>query len=164
MIGRAHASRMPDGSIRSSSSSSIARACFTRSMPLADMTELDCASSRNLMRSWTPGLWALFVLVHHHHAATRRRTLRGDERRSGRRSPSPEPPTTEREGQCQRNWDSSQVPTRVSESGDALETTRSAKRSGAKFGGEGGIRTHVPVTRQDAFEASPLRPLRYLSV
>src|SRR5207244_1613199 len=30
-------------------------------------------------------------------------------------------------------------------------------------GGEGGIRTHVPVTRQDAFEASPLRPLRYLS-
>src|SRR5437762_304740 len=33
-----------------------------------------------------------------------------------------------------------------------------------KSGGEGGIRTHVPVTRQDAFEASPLRPLRYLSV
>ena len=32
------------------------------------------------------------------------------------------------------------------------------------FGGEGGIRTHVPVTRQDAFEAPPLRPLRYLSV
>ena len=31
-------------------------------------------------------------------------------------------------------------------------------------GGEGGIRTHVPVTRQDAFEAPPLRPLRYLSV
>jgi hypothetical protein len=31
------------------------------------------------------------------------------------------------------------------------------------FGGEGGIRTHVPVTRQDAFEAPPLRPLRYLS-
>jgi hypothetical protein len=30
------------------------------------------------------------------------------------------------------------------------------------FGGEGGIRTHVPVTRQDAFEAPPLRPLRYL--
>ena len=30
--------------------------------------------------------------------------------------------------------------------------------------GEGGIRTHVPVTRQDAFEAPPLRPLRYLSV
>src|SRR6185295_12261682 len=30
-------------------------------------------------------------------------------------------------------------------------------------GGEGGIRTHVPVTRQDAFEAPPLRPLRYLS-
>src|SRR4029077_8760841 len=26
-------------------------------------------------------------------------------------------------------------------------------------GGEGGIRTHVPVTRQDAFEAPPLRPL-----
>ena len=32
------------------------------------------------------------------------------------------------------------------------------------IGGEGGIRTHVPVTRQDAFEAPPLRPLRYLSV
>ena len=32
-----------------------------------------------------------------------------------------------------------------------------------KYGGEGGIRTHVPVTRQDAFEAPPLRPLRYLS-
>ena len=30
-------------------------------------------------------------------------------------------------------------------------------------GGEGGIRTHVPVSRQDAFEAPPLRPLRYLS-
>ena len=30
-------------------------------------------------------------------------------------------------------------------------------------GGVGGIRTHVPVTRQDAFEAPPLRPLRYLS-
>ena len=33
-----------------------------------------------------------------------------------------------------------------------------------KDGGEGGIRTPVPVTRQDAFEAPPLRPLRYLSV
>src|SRR6476620_8961047 len=33
-----------------------------------------------------------------------------------------------------------------------------------KVGGEGGIRTPVPVTRQDAFEAPPLRPLRYLSV
>ena len=32
-----------------------------------------------------------------------------------------------------------------------------------KDGGEGGIRTHVPVTRQIAFEAIPLRPLRYLS-
>ena len=32
-----------------------------------------------------------------------------------------------------------------------------------RSGGEGGIRTHVPVTRQDAFEAPPLRPLRYLS-
>src|SRR5262245_48548463 len=31
-------------------------------------------------------------------------------------------------------------------------------------GGEGGIRTHVPHTGQDAFEAPPLRPLRYLSV
>jgi hypothetical protein len=34
----------------------------------------------------------------------------------------------------------------------------------AKDGGEGGIRTHVPLTGQDAFEAPPLRPLRYLSV
>src|SRR3954451_17764567 len=33
-----------------------------------------------------------------------------------------------------------------------------------KNGGEGGIRTPVPVTRQDAFEAPPLRPLRYLSI
>jgi hypothetical protein len=32
-----------------------------------------------------------------------------------------------------------------------------------KDGGEGGIRTPVPITRQDAFEAPPLRPLRYLS-
>jgi hypothetical protein len=32
------------------------------------------------------------------------------------------------------------------------------------IGGEGGIRTHVPVSRQDAFEAPPLRPLRYLSI
>jgi hypothetical protein len=32
------------------------------------------------------------------------------------------------------------------------------------IGGEGGIRTHVPLTGQDAFEAPPLRPLRYLSV
>jgi hypothetical protein len=42
---------------------------------------------------------------------------------------------------------------------------RSRERSErlAKVGGEGGIRTHVPLTRQDAFEAPPLRPLRYLS-
>src|SRR5262245_29595299 len=31
-------------------------------------------------------------------------------------------------------------------------------------GGEGGIRTHVEVAPQPAFEAGPLRPLRYLSV
>jgi hypothetical protein len=37
------------------------------------------------------------------------------------------------------------------------------ERKKLKCGGEGGIRTHVPVTRQDAFEAPPLRPLRYLS-
>src|SRR6059058_1196209 len=37
------------------------------------------------------------------------------------------------------------------------------ERARASVGGEGGIRTHVPVTRQDAFEAPPLRPLRYLS-
>ena len=42
---------------------------------------------------------------------------------------------------------------------------RSCERSErlAKDGGEGGIRTHVPLTGQDAFEAPPLRPLRYLS-
>src|SRR5215813_3583222 len=33
----------------------------------------------------------------------------------------------------------------------------------AKGGGEGGIRTPVPLAGQDAFEAPPLRPLRYLS-
>src|SRR5580765_3545169 len=33
----------------------------------------------------------------------------------------------------------------------------------AKVGGEGGIRTPVPLAGQDAFEAPPLRPLRYLS-
>ena len=38
------------------------------------------------------------------------------------------------------------------------------QRERNRNGGEGGIRTHVPVTRQDAFEAPPLRPLRYLSV
>ena len=63
-------------------------------------------------------------------------------------------------------WDSRQVPTSVSESGDALEAhahrQRPSKSEGV--GGEGGIRTHVPVTRQHAFEARPLRPLRYLSV
>ena len=33
-----------------------------------------------------------------------------------------------------------------------------------RVGGEGGIRTHVPAHhRQDDFESSPLRPLRYLS-
>src|SRR5689334_5507530 len=41
---------------------------------------------------------------------------------------------------------------------------RSDEREGVRNGGEGGIRTPVPVTRQDAFEAPPLRPLRYLSV
>src|SRR5262249_48740297 len=42
------------------------RATYTylaRSMPLADMTEADGVSSRNVMRSWTPGLCALFVLA-----------------------------------------------------------------------------------------------------
>ncbi len=34
----------------------------------------------------------------------------------------------------------------------------------SKVGGEGGIRTPVRITPQDAFEAPPLRPLRYLSV
>src|SRR5438105_1341509 len=39
-----------------------------------------------------------------------------------------------------------------------------SKRARAKAdGGEGGIRTHVPLTRQIAFEAIPVRPLRYLS-
>src|SRR3954471_2789492 len=39
----------------------------------------------------------------------------------------------------------------------------SQRRTKLEIGGEGGIRTHVPVTRQHAFEARPLRPLRYLS-
>src|SRR5688572_32428776 len=39
-----------------------------------------------------------------------------------------------------------------------------SERLAKEDGGEGGIRTPVPVTRQDAFEAPPLRPLRYLSV
>ena len=34
----------------------------------------------------------------------------------------------------------------------------------AQGGGEGGIRTHVGVAPQPAFEAGPLRPLRYLSL
>ena len=33
----------------------------------------------------------------------------------------------------------------------------------SRRGGEGGIRTHVGVAPQPAFEAGPLRPLRYLS-
>src|SRR5437762_7666314 len=40
---------------------------------------------------------------------------------------------------------------------------RRPREAAFKNGGEGGIRTPVPVTRQDAFEAPPLRPLRYLS-
>ncbi|GEM_PF-2950850 len=43
------------------------------------------------------------------------------------------------------------------------ETLAKLRLARQKVGGEGGIRTHVPVTRQDAFEAPPLRPLRYLS-
>src|SRR4026208_1522286 len=46
----------------------------------------------------------------------------------------------------------------------AGRAARIAGAPGESNGGEGGIRTHVPVTRQDAFEAPPLRPLRYLSV
>ena len=46
----------------------------------------------------------------------------------------------------------------------ASRSQRAKRADLAKAGGEGGIRTHVPVTRQDAFEAPPLRPLRYLSV
>ena len=46
----------------------------------------------------------------------------------------------------------------------ASRRQRTKRAVWAKAGGEGGIRTHVPVTRQDAFEAPPLRPLRYLSV
>jgi hypothetical protein len=49
--------------------------------------------------------------------------------------------------------------------GRSLKPTRTAQRPSASegVGGEGGIRTHVPLTGQDAFEAPPLRPLRYLS-
>ena len=31
------------------------------------------------------------------------------------------------------------------------------------YNGDGGIRTHVPVARQNDFESFPLRPLRYVS-
>src|SRR5688500_5939825 len=48
--------------------------------------------------------------------------------------------------------------------GRSLKSTRSDQTRLGEFGGEGGIRTHVPLTGQDAFEAPPLRPLRYLSV
>ena len=45
-----------------------------------------------------------------------------------------------------------------------VDLVRNAKEKlKSKAGGEGGIRTHVPLTGQDAFEAPPLRPLRYLS-
>ena len=49
--------------------------------------------------------------------------------------------------------------------GPAVSSLRLAVRQaeGESNGGEGGIRTHVPLARQDAFEAPPLRPLRYLS-
>src|SRR5688572_14153774 len=43
-------------------------------------------------------------------------------------------------------------------------STPSRRALKLEIGGEGGIRTHVPLTGQDAFEAPPLRPLRYLSV
>src|SRR5438477_4648367 len=67
--------------------------------------------------------------------------------------------------------DSSMVRLRQGFGGQPSTTrvTRPANRSRegserlAKVGGEGGIRTHVPLTGQDAFEAPPLRPLRYLS-
>ena len=44
-----------------------------------------------------------------------------------------------------------------------MERYKSFAWNGLEVGGEGGIRTPVPLTRQDAFEAPPLRPLRYLS-
>ena len=47
--------------------------------------------------------------------------------------------------------------------GDARPSTLAYFYVDDIVGGEGGIRTHVPVTRQTAFEAVPLRPLRYLS-
>ena len=31
-------------------------------------------------------------------------------------------------------------------------------------GGDGGIRTHVPISRQNDFESFSLRPLRYVSI
>ena len=46
---------------------------------------------------------------------------------------------------------------------DALEAHPLRRPSGSEGFGEGGIRTHVPIAGQDAFEAPPLRPLRYLS-
>src|SRR6476659_7644302 len=58
------------------------------------------------------------------------------------------------------------LPTEAASAVSARLANRSRERSErqAKVGGEGGIRTPVPVTRQDAFEAPPLRPLRYLTV
>src|SRR6476469_2189561 len=58
------------------------------------------------------------------------------------------------------------LPTEAASAASARLANRSRERSEreAKVGGEGGIRTPVPVTRQDAFEAPPLRPLRYLSL
>jgi hypothetical protein len=59
--------------------------------------------------------------------------------------------------------DADQLPGGRNTAGNGWEPASEASGL-AKAGGEGGIRTHVPLTGQDAFEAPPLRPLRYLSV
>jgi hypothetical protein len=63
-------------------------------------------------------------------------------------------------------WEGICPSTRFARSGHStrpLACHERGREAAESNGGEGGIRTHVPVTRQDAFEAPPLRPLRYLS-
>ena len=63
------------------------------------------------------------------------------------------------QGLFRRRFGAFDVTASMSEPGGSQKALRQVESNG----GEGGIRTHVPVTRQDAFEAPPLRPLRYLS-
>src|SRR5262249_24230337 len=93
-----------------------------------------------------------------------------------RRRPSPSPwrrsslrrYSSMREPVCAIQWrvngGEGGIRARSSDSCEAPEepSLRPSERN-ARDGGEGGVRPPVPVTRQDAFEAPPLRPLRYLS-